>query len=185
MDQPIETLWNQMHVRLCRFICSRIPDGDDAEDILQDVFIRIHTHLDSVREIDRLEGWIFQIARNSITDRYRARSRFVELDDVVVEDDYQEEDAAESLLPHIRELVHSLPEPYRQALLLTEYEGLSQQEAADRMGISLSGAKSRVQRARQKVRAALMACCHFEFDARGMIYDMHPHCCYCPAESKN
>ena len=55
-------------------------------------------------------------------------------------------------------MINELPEPYRQALLLTEYQGLS-----------LLGAKSRVQRAREKLRDLLPQCCHFEFDRRGGI----------------
>lgn len=185
MEQPIETLWNQMHIRLCHFICSRIADGDDAEDILQEVFIRVHAHLETVREMDKLESWVYQIARNSITDYYRQRSRFVALTDWPVEDDHPEEDSAESLSAYVRELVSALPEPYRDALILTEYEGLSQKEAADRLGISFSGTKSRVQRARQKIKEMMLACCHFEFDARGLIYDVREHCACCCEQDKN
>jgi RNA polymerase sigma-70 factor (ECF subfamily) len=175
----LEILWNQIHLRLCRFICSHIPDEDDAEDILQEVFVRIHTHLETVREMDKMESWIYQIARNSINDYYRSRRKLVALPELAVLDDYVEEDTAESLAPSIREIVQSLPEPYRQALILTEYQGLSQKDMADRLGISLSGAKSRVQRARQKIKDILMQCCHFEFDARGIVYDYRQHCCCC------
>jgi RNA polymerase sigma-70 factor, ECF subfamily len=174
-----ETLWNALHTRLCRFIASRIPDEDDAEDILQEVFIRLHAHLDSVRQIDRLESWVYQIARNSIVDYYRSRKRLVALEDYPVEDEHAEEDTAEMLAPALREAVEALPEPYREALLLTEYQGLSQKELADRLGISFSGAKSRVQRGRAKVRDMLLTCCHFEFDARGIVIDFRERCCCC------
>jgi RNA polymerase sigma-70 factor (ECF subfamily) len=179
IQTDFESLWNALHTRLCRFICSRIPDGDDAEDILQEVFIRMHAHLDTVREIDRLESWVYQIARNSIADYYRSRKRLVALEDYPVEDEHPEEDTAEMLAPALREAVESLPEPYREALLLTEYQGLSQQQLADRLGISFSGAKSRVQRGRAKVRDMLLTCCHFEFDARGIVIDFRERCCCC------
>ncbi len=178
-DIPIETLWEQMHGRLCRFVCSRFADEADAEDILQDVFLKIHTNLEAVRDTERVESWMYQIARNSIADFYRSRRRLTSLPELAVSDDYPEEDAAESLAPSIRDIVESLPEPYRQALILTEYQGLSQKELAERLGISLSGAKSRVQRARQKIKDILLACCHFEFDARGLVYDYREHCCTC------
>ncbi len=175
----LETLWEQMHSRLCRFVCSRFADEADAEDILQDVFLKIHANLGTVREMERMESWIYQITRNSIADYYRGRRRLVELTEHAVNDEYPEEDAAESLAPTIHDIVQSLPEPYREALILTEYQGLSQVELAERLGISVSGAKSRVQRARQKIKDILMACCHFEFDARGLVYDYHEHCCVC------
>ncbi len=178
-DQSLETLWEQMHGRLCRFVCSRFAEEADAEDILQDVFLKIHASLDSVRDVERMESWIYQIARHSIADFYRGQRQQVALTELAVNDDYPEEDAAESLAPSIRDLVQSLPEPYREALILTEYQGLSQVELAQRLGISVSGAKSRVQRARQKIKDILLACCHFEFDARGLIYDYREHCCGC------
>jgi hypothetical protein len=79
----------------------------------------------------------------------------------------------------LHELIDQLPEPYRQALILTEYQGLSQKQLAERIGISLSGAKSRVQRAREKLRDMLLRCCHFEFDRRGHIVDYYQRCCCC------
>jgi RNA polymerase sigma-70 factor (ECF subfamily) len=98
------------------------------------------------------------------------------------EDEVIEPDAADILASSMREMVEALPDPYRQALLLTEYEGLTQAELAERLGISLSGAKSRVQRARQKIKDELLACCHFEFDRYGRVIDYWEHCCCCAGE---
>ncbi len=196
----LQTLWDQLHAFLLGFIRSRVTDDDDAEDILQDVFLRIHERLDTVRDMDRLESWIYQIARNSIIDYYRSRRRTVPLGELEDEERYSEaaassiglsapdafdEDITQDLARDIREIVFdstTLTEPYREALILTEYQGLTQKEMAERLGISLSGAKSRVQRARQKVKDALMTCCHFEFDARGLVYDYRQHCCCCESE---
>jgi RNA polymerase sigma-70 factor (ECF subfamily) len=184
MDTALEPLWTHLHDRLYRFICSRLPDEDDAEDILQDVFLRIHDRLDTVRDAQKLESWIYQVARNCITDYYRARRRLVPLSDLSEEaqvgEDASDDDAiVQNLTADIRQIVQSLPDPYREALILTEYEGLSQKELAERLGLSLSGAKSRVQRARLKIKDALLACCHFEFDARGLVYEYRAHCCAC------
>ena len=195
MDASLELLWNHLHDRLHRFICSRLPDEDDAEDILQDVFLRIHDRIDTVRDVQKLESWIYQIARNSIVDYYRRRRSLVSLSDLPdgseselgeasvgpgpEDKDADEDPIVQSLTADIREIVQSLPEPYREALLLTEDQGLSQKELAEQLGISLSGAKSRVQRARQKIKDALLSCCHFEFDARGLVYDYRAHCCAC------
>lgn len=184
----LESLWTEMHQRLYRFILSRVSDEMVADDILQEVFLRIHTHLESVRDMDRLESWIFQIARNSIQDYYRAQRRNVslegsEIEDAWIADEPEEADAASELAPALHELVEALPERYRQALLLTEYEGLSQKQMAEQLGISFSGAKSRVQRARQKVLDALLACCHIEFDVRGMVCCYRSRCCCCAEEA--
>ena len=177
-DRTIESLWDRMHVRLCRFIRNRVPDGQDAEDILQEVFLRAQARLHTLRDPDRLESWIYQVARNAIIDDYRERRRLAPLTDLSAESgDPQADDGAE-VGPYLRQLVSALPEPYRQALILADIEGLSQQELADRIGISLSGAKSRLQRARKKIRAALLACCRAAFEARGAPTRLQPRCCW-------
>jgi RNA polymerase sigma-70 factor (ECF subfamily) len=94
-------------------------------------------------------------------------------------EDLLDVDLAERIAPAVREFVGQLPEPYREALVLTEYEGLSQQELAERAGISLPGAKSRVQRARAMLKKLLQQCCHFEFDRYGTLMDYHEISCSC------
>ena len=175
----LEDLWRRLHDRLLGFICSRLPDCDEAEDILQEVFLRIHTNLETVRDLDRLESWVYQIARNSITDYYRSRRPVLPLEELAVEDEHSEPDAAQELAPYLREVVESLPDHYREALILTEYQGLSQKDLAERLNISFSGAKSRVQRARQQVKQILLACCHFEFDVRGVVCCIRSRCVCC------
>jgi RNA polymerase sigma-70 factor, ECF subfamily len=178
---PIQ--WADLRKRLCLFICSRTPNGDDAEDILQEVLLRVHTHLDTVQDMHKVESWIYQIARNSIIDYYRSSRISEELpEDLAVAQEEVEESAAESLAPALHELVDSLPEIYRQALKLTDYQGVSQADLARKLGVSQSTIKSRVQRARQMVKDNLMTCCHFEFDRRGKVLDFYENCCACAAE---
>lgn len=182
LDEATRSLWEGCSRELLRFIRSRVSDPVEAEDILQDVFLRIHSGLDHLRDTSRLQSWMYQIVRNAIIDHYRRRRPQTDLsEDLPHEDELEfEPDIAESLAPSIREMVGSLPEPYRQAILLADFEGLTQKELADRLGISLSGAKSRVQRARKQVRDMLLICCHFEFDTRGVVIGYHePHCCCC------
>jgi RNA polymerase sigma-70 factor (ECF subfamily) len=90
-----------------------------------------------------------------------------------------DEDPLASLAFSLREMVDELPEPYREALLLTDYEGMGQAELARRAGISLSAAKSRVQRAREKLKALLLECCHFELDRLGGIIHYEERCASC------
>jgi RNA polymerase sigma-70 factor (ECF subfamily) len=179
MVPTTEAVWEEFNIGLKRFILKHVQDEPSAEDILQDVFLKIHTHIGNVKESDKLQGWIFQIARNAITDFYRAHKFMSDLPEVayVPEDPFN--DIVSDLLPYVKKLVDSLPYDYRQALLLTEYEGLTQRELAERLGISISGAKSRVQRAREKVRLMLLNCCHFQFDGLGRIIDYQPNCDCC------
>ena len=181
METNIETVWEALHHRLRNFILKRVNDENIADDILQDVFLKIHLQMRSLRDADRLEAWVYQIARNAIIDHYRHPNPIVELNEDLSAPELEapEPNAADEIAASLREMAEALPEPYREALLLTEFQGMSQQQLADRQGLSLSGAKTRVQRARQKIKAALLSCCHFEFDRYGRIVDYWDNCCCC------
>ncbi len=180
MNEPLDQVWDQYSRRLKAFIRSRVRDDAEAEDILQEVFIRVHRHLCCQPDWDKPASWFYQIARNLTIDHYRRRRELVELSDSwPAEPDLPEDDPEAELALSLKDLIDELPEPYRQALLLTEYQGLSQKQLAESQGISVSGAKSRVQRARDKLRDMLLRCCHFEFDRRGGIVDYYEHCCGC------
>jgi RNA polymerase sigma-70 factor (ECF subfamily) len=153
-----------------------------VEDILQDVFLKVHLHLETIQNVEKIESWVFQITRNCIIDFYRKPVGSAFEKEIPVYDEYGGEDTSENLAPYIQEILDSLPEKYHEAIVLTDFQGKNQKELADYLGISLSGAKSRVQRARQKIKDIMLACCHFEFDARGIIYDYREHCCCCDGE---
>lgn len=175
-----EALWEAYSRQLLAFIRSRVSDEADAEDLLQEVFLRIHSHLCCLPELGKIKSWVYQITRNAIIDYYRRRRLYEELPETLADEaEEPEEGPAEALAPSLRQIVEELPTRYREALWLTEYEGLNQRELADKLGISVPGAKSRVQRARQMVRDLLLACCHFELDRRGQILDYYARCCCC------
>jgi RNA polymerase sigma-70 factor (ECF subfamily) len=177
-----ERVWEEFHTPLQQFIRRRVSDEDTAEDILQDVFLKIHKHMDALKDVRKLEGWIYQITRNAIIDVYRSRRHETTLEAAELLDlpeKLPDGDPVSELLPSVRAMVRSLPELDRQALILTEYQGLTQRELAKRMGLSFSGAKSRVQRAREKPKQQLLKCCHFELDRRGHIIDYQPRCQCC------
>lgn len=182
----LENLCDLYCRRLEKFIRVRVADEMAVDDVLQEVFIRIHTSLCCLRQPERVESWIYQVTRNVIIDQYR-RNKHEPLPladhlDLAVEADFYEEDPEAQIASSLYETVLELPPLYRQALLLTEYQGLSQVEMAEKLGISLSGAKSRVQRARQKLKDLLLACCHFELDRRGTIIAYQERCCCCEQE---
>src|SRR5260370_39718897 len=179
MVTTTERVWEEFHVGLKRFILKRIPDELSAEDILQDVFLKIHIHIDTLREVDRLQSSIYQIARNAIHDYNRMHKATPELPEMSYMPQDRFDYVVSELIPCIQKMIDDLPVDYRQALVLTEYQGLTQKELAERLGISLSGAKSRVQRDREKLKNMLLACCHFQFDYSSRIIDYQPksNCC--------
>ena len=182
MQTTTEKIWEDFHTKLNSFILKRVPDDQTAEDILQDVFLKIHTRIDTLRNADKLQSWIYQIARNVIADYYRMHKPVTEVpEEIPMPEPLLEDDVIQELAPCIRAMVDSLPADSRQALILTEYEGLSQKDLAERLDISFSGAKSRVQRAREKLKTMLLDCCHFEFDHAGRVIDYQPRCTCCSA----
>lgn len=179
MNATIESIYNDFHSKLRNFIAGRVSDPDAAEDILQDVYLKIHLKIDGLRAEDRLESWIYQIARNAIIDHYRRARPIDELSDSLASPPDDEPDAVSQLASSVKGMLKCVPEKYRQALELTELQGLSQVELAARLDITVSGAKSRVQRAREKLKEAFLDCCHFEFDRLGRVVDYHPNCQKC------
>lgn len=181
MLMTTENLWETFHTGLRHFILQRIPDEQSADDVLQETFLKIHTRIATLRDEDKLQSWMYQVARNAIADYYRQQKATVELPEAlpVPHEPVFEDEVIKDLIPGVKAMVESLPATYREALILTEYEGLNQRELAQRLGLSFSGAKSRVQRAREKIKTMLLNCCHFEFDQLGKIIDYEPNCACC------
>lgn len=167
-----EQLWETFSGPLHQFIRRRVPDPHGAEDILQDVFLKIHTQLATLRTQERLTSWIYQITRNAIADYYRVQRPTAELTETLPgTDEMVDADAMQELSPCVAAIIAVLPPAYREAVRLTEYQGLSQKALSERLGISFSGAKSRVQRARAKIKEHLLSCCQLQFDHGGRIID--------------
>lgn len=175
-SQPAtESVWWQLSDDLRRFIRRRVADDHAADDLLQETFLRIHRSIDRLTDEDRLAAWVHQIARNVIHDHYRKSSSEVPLADADPADEHDiKNDLRASAGAWLNELVRQLPDPYREAVQLSEIEGLTQVEVAERLGLSHSGAKSRVQRGRVMLREVLDRCCWFHFDQRGNLIDCDP-----------
>jgi RNA polymerase sigma-70 factor, ECF subfamily len=172
-------LWSRFAGGLRGFLARRVPAGVDPDDLLQEVFLRIHQHLPELRETERIDAWMYRIARNAITDAMRRPARIDADADAEVAADVSTDDDASGpigveLAPCLAAMIAELDEPYRSAIELTELGGLTQAEAARRAGISLSGMKSRVQRGRRQLEERLRGCCRIELDRRGGIAVAEP-----------
>ncbi len=171
----LDIVWREYGVGLKYFIRRQVSDENLVEDILQDVLVKIQARLDSLRDPAKLKSWIYQICRHTITDHHRRKKITAESpDNLSVETRIEEELFRRDLDSCIHEMVEKLPDKYRQAVILTAYNGLSQKEMSERLGLSFSGAKSRVQRARERLKTQLLSCCHMKFDAFGKIIDYTP-----------
>ena len=185
MIPSTETVWEAFSDQLKGYIARRVSDPADAEDLLQEVFLKIHRRLDSLQDEQRLLPWLYQVARNTVTDYYRERRPNLPLSEQLADEGTPPESEAEARLAQAMDvMLGCLPDKYSQALRLYELEGLKGYEVAGRLGLSVSGAKSRLQRGRALLRQALLDCCSFEFDRRGGIIDYAPRQ-ECPPGCRN
>ena len=182
-----EAVWTAFSKPLRAFVLRRVRRAEDADDILQEVFVRIHRSLGSLRQKDHLPAWLFQIARNAIADHYRTRRELGlplagDFDaHAAASQDNEEQNGLRELSACIAPMIAALSEKYRDAVVMTDLNGMTQQEAAIRLGVSLSGAKSRVQRGRKQIKDMLLACCRVELDRLGGVVDFAPRgngCCW-------
>lgn len=179
MNLDLEFVYREFDSSLGKFIRRRILDADEAEDILQDVYLKIHDGIGTLREADRLTPWVFQITRNAIVDHYRRSHPESELKEDLIALPTDEPDLYAELASSVRGMLACIPNHYRQALEMADLQGVKQDEVARQMGLSLSGAKSRIQRARQKLKQLFLACCHFELDRNGRVVDFQSNCDHC------
>lgn len=185
MDRDMDKIWNEFNEKLKLFILKHVPDESVAEDILQDVFIKIHTNMKTLRDKTKLQSWVYQVTRNAIVDYYRNRKPATQVTDQMAEsEDTTDEISQTEISDCIQALIDELPEGYREALYLTQYQGLTQKEMGERLGLSPSGAKSRVQRAREKLKEMLLCHCHHQLDELGIAFNYQPCCEYCCTEEE-
>ncbi len=174
--ETLNDVWTELGGRVRRFIGARVRDAATADDLTQDVMLKVQANLGSLPPEEKLPAWVLTVARNAVTDHYRARAIRDHADIAQVEPaadagEAERDSAIRDLTPCLMRMVELLPEPYRAAMKLADLDGLGQQEVADQAGISLSGAKSRVQRARQMLREMVEDCCKIERDGRGNPFD--------------
>lgn len=176
-DHPsTDAIWAHLSADLWRFIRRRVSDDHATDDLLQETFVRVHRSIGTLQEADRLAAWVYRIARNVIHDYHRSARSTVAFDgnDPAEEADAQAGCVRGRACGWLDEMVRSLPDGYREAVQSSEIDGLPQQEVADRLGLSRSGAKSRIQRGRVMLKGVLEQCCHFEFDGQGNVMDYEP-----------
>lgn len=171
-----QVIWNELTVDLKKFIVRRVPNRADAEDVLQEALVKIHRNVERLTANSNLYAWVYQVTRNAIVDYYRKHQPTISLDSSNdLPEDFAQAAGLRNVIGEIADCLQPmllrLPQKYREALVLADLEGITQTELARRLGLSLSGAKSRVQRGREQLKTLLTECCHFEFDCRGRVAD--------------
>ncbi len=168
MNEDIVNIWNDLNKALVNFINQKIKNTEISKDISQDVFIKVFSKIDTLKNKDKIIPWIYQITRNEINSYFR-KQEFGQEIEVVDKSDILDENLTIEFSKCIQPMINSLPLKYQEAIKMTEIEGVSQKELAKSLNISYSGAKSRVQRGREILKSLLQQCCTISSDKYGNI----------------
>ena len=170
-------VWHALSGELRSFLRGRVPNSSDADDILQDVFVKIVEKIGSLRDDTRIESWVYQVARNAVADFYRRKAPQPSdpVEDAAADcPEAPDRNLNQSIAAWLVRMVDQLPETVREAVRLYELEDVPQAEIAARLGVSLPGAKSRIQRGRRQLEELLRNCCQLELDRRGNVIACQP-----------
>ena len=165
--QVVAPLFLRYEKELLGFLRKKLGD-EESEEILRSVLLKVYCNCEKIPSVAHLRGWLFQITRNALTDHYREKGKTHKLPESW---DKEEDPAATlylSLEPLLPAMVSILPKEYAVPLQLSDLDGLSQKEVAKQLGLSLTATKSRILRAREKLKALFFECCYLELDARGV-----------------
>ena len=172
----LDESWTDTLDRLQAFVAARVQDRELAADITQDVIVRSIAS-GALERVDNPAAWLYRSARNAVIDHYRTRRQHASLEDLdawpAQDGDDLPNDATRELSRCLQPMLDQLPSSARDALVRVDVDGQTQLRASRELGLSLSGMKSRVQRARRDLRDLLEQCCAVDVDRRGGIADYH------------
>jgi RNA polymerase sigma-70 factor (ECF subfamily) len=183
----LDASWVETLDRVRAFVTARVGDPDLAADITQDVVVRSIAS-GALDRVDNPAAWLYRSARNAVIDHYRTRHVHDPFDgDDTWPDpgsaDNEPNDATRELARCLQPMLHELPPAARDALTRVDVDGQTHQQAAEQLGLSVSGMKSRVQRARRQLKDLLQQCCTVGVDGTGAVasYRLTGPTCGCGA----
>lgn len=188
----VTEIWESFNLELRNYVKRRVHDENLADDIVQDVFEKVIKNIQRLQEVENIQEYLYKITRNTVIDSFRARKLvFEEFEQYTVDSidttnqkDWKEDNSFESLNTIvsnrcIKPLIEKLPQKYKEAVIAAEINNMPQKELAEELNISYSGAKSRVQRGREKLKDLLQECCSFKYDMYGNLLQSGQKNCDC------
>lgn len=179
MTKDVTNIWTNFNKDLKGFIYNKTRNSADTDDILQEVFVKIIRNIDKVNQSENLRQYIYGIVRNTLNDYFKNQKTFS--NDTELQEQFSETDTNslnETIAQCcIKPFINKLPDNYKAALLITEFQNISQKELAKKLNISYSGVKSRVQRGKEKLKELILNCCAFQNDKYGNLIDTEDKNC--------
>ncbi len=160
-------IWDIYSDELKRFIISRVKNESLADDILQDVFIKIHVNLQTLKNKSKLKPWVFQIGRNTMMNYFKSNHITYEFEDSLTKGELQKQEHNE--FDCLQGILKNLPKKYQNPIFLADIKGLKQQEVARQLKLPLPTVKSQIQRGRKLIAQGFMDCCGFVMNEKGNL----------------
>ncbi|MES2037443.1 MAG: sigma-70 family RNA polymerase sigma factor [Pseudomonadota bacterium] len=174
-SEDLTKAFGDLQASLRAYLRRRIADSSQADDILQDIFVKALLSKRAGRQIDNLTSWLYAAARTTLVDYYRAQGMSMEeLDENIPEQQADDLQLHAGLASCLQVFIQQLPDKYRNTLMAIELQGSSMRHLADQEGLSLSAIKSRAARGRSMLKDKVLACCHVEIQD-GLVTDYHRH----------
>jgi RNA polymerase sigma-70 factor (ECF subfamily) len=161
---------------LFNYIYGKINNREDAEDILQNVFLKMHTHIETLSDKEKIQNWLYRITRNAVIDYYRSKGskkRKLELTEKFPADLEEEahSDDTKGMDKCVRGFIDKLPDEYRSIIIDSEIKGIPQKELASKYDLQYVTLRSRVQRGRERLHKMFTNCCSIQTDKHGNILE--------------
>ncbi len=167
----IDQVWNEYQTGIKAFLHAKVSNPADVDDLLQEILIKTHKNLGSIKTDTSIQSWVFQIARNATIDYYRKQGNAPALQAEDLWYTENEADMEHALSPCVAPFIKALPKESADLLTAIDIEGQSQKDYSERLGISYSTLKSRVQSGRKQLQGLFNDCCHLLLDGRGKVID--------------
>jgi len=166
----VEQAWLEYRKQLLSTIRAKVDTASDAEDILNEIFVKLLMAVNRDKPPRNMGAWLYQVTKNSIVDYYRSKKYFEHLSENPIQE-HQQADAIKSISKCMLPMIRALPENYQQALILAEIEGYKYKDVATELDLTLSAVKSRILRGRKILYGSILSCCELKRDHKNKIID--------------
>ncbi|MEO1213165.1 MAG: sigma-70 family RNA polymerase sigma factor [Bacteroidota bacterium] len=167
-------IWNNYGNELYFFILKKVKNKNEANDIFQNTFLKIHKNLSKLKDEKKVKAWIYQIARNEIADFFYAETPQVYKSNIFKEIPDQEY----QVVCCFDKLINELPDNYKEVIEMVYIKGYKQKDVARQLEISLENTKARIRRAKDRLKKEFRECCKYELNKEGKLIG-EPDCSSC------